>query len=283
MVSYTVEQLRGDGPQYAMALLLNALERGEPFVTYGSIKRELENQWGVDTIFPTQIGNVAGSLMNQILEADKDAPLINLLITRNNGIPGAGVSSFLYGRYKKKKYKDFESLPKDEKIAVVEHERKLIFKYPHWKKVSESLFGNDVQLVDEESKFYDHHYSSSGESYEHKTLKKYIANNPKSIGLASRYGHGDEEVLLLSGDIVDVSFASGIDFKMVEVKSIKSSDDDLQRGIYQCVKYREVKKAEHAPYVVNVESILVTERALPKELEYRAKTLGVIHKVVMIN
>ena len=43
MVSYTVEQLRGDGPQYAMALLLNALERGEPFVTYGSIKRELEN------------------------------------------------------------------------------------------------------------------------------------------------------------------------------------------------------------------------------------------------
>ncbi|HGY9581435.1 hypothetical protein [Vibrio harveyi] len=44
MVSYTVEQLRDDGPQYAMALLLNALESGEPFVTYGAIKRELENQ-----------------------------------------------------------------------------------------------------------------------------------------------------------------------------------------------------------------------------------------------
>ncbi|MDK9755143.1 hypothetical protein KIV40_06715 [Vibrio sp. D173a] len=91
MVSYTVEQLREDGPQYAMALLLNALESGEPFVTYGAIKRELENQWAVDTIFPTQIGYVAGSLMNQILELDENAPLINVLITRSNGIPGAGV------------------------------------------------------------------------------------------------------------------------------------------------------------------------------------------------
>lgn len=283
MVSYTVEKLRNDGPQYAMALLLNALESGEPFVTYGSIKSELERQWDVEAIFPTQIGHVAGSLMNQILETDEDAPLINVLITRGNGIPGTGVSDYLYDRYGKRKYKKFDSLPRDEQVAVVERERKLVFNYPHWQEVSESLFGNNVQLINEPSKFDDHHYGSGGESDEHKKLKQYIANNPKSIGLGARYGYGVEEAPLLSGDIVDVSFASGIDFKMVEVKSIKSSDDDLQRGIYQCVKYREVKKAEHAPYFVNVESILITERELPEELKYRAKTLGIRHKMVVVN
>lgn len=283
MVSYTVEQLRVDGPQYAMALLLNALESGEPFVTYGSIKSELEMQWGVDTIFPTQIGQVAGSLMNQILEIDKDAPLINVLITRDNGIPGKGVSNYLYARYKRSKYKKFDSLSKDERITVVERERELVFNYPHWQEINKTLFGKNVRLIDTPSNFNDENYGSGGESDEHKNLKKYIAKNPKSIGLGSRFRIGIEEVPLLSGDIVDVSFSAGIDFKMVEVKSIKSSDDDLQRGIYQCVKYREVKKAEHAPYLVTVESILVTERELPKDLQQRAKTLGVRHKVVVVN
>lgn len=283
MVSYTVEQLRDDGPQYAMALLLKALEDGEPFVTYGAIKRELESQWAVDRIFPTQIGNVAGSLMNQILAIDESAPLINMLITRSNGIPGKGVSGYLYDRYGKKKYRDWDSLPIHKKIKVVEHERELVFNYPHWYKISQTIFGKGVQLIDKPSKFYDHYYGSGGESDEHRNLKRYIANNPKSIGLGIRFGSGTEEVLLLSGDIVDVYFSKGIDYKMVEVKSIKSSDNDLQRGIYQCVKYREVKKAEHAPFFVNVESILVTERDLPEELKHRAKTLGVRHKVVVVN
>lgn len=283
MVSYTVEQLRDDGPQYAMALLLKALESGEPFVTYGSIKRELENQWGVDTIFPTQIGHVAGSLMNQILEIDESAPLINVLITRGNGIPGVGVSGYLYDRYGKRKYKKFNELPKDKQISIIERERKLVFNYSHWREISENLFGNNVQLTNIPAQFDDHQYGFGGESDEHKNLKNYIANNPKSIGLGARFGIGEKEMSLLSGDIVDVSFTSGADFKMVEVKSTKSSDDDLQRGIYQCVKYREVKKAEHAPYLVNVESILVTERDLPEELKHRAKTLGIRHKIVAVN
>ena len=283
MVTYTIEQLRDDGPQYAMALLLEALENGEPFVTYSAIKRELEYQWDVDTIFPTQIGHVAGSLMDQILLIDESAPLINALITRGNGIPGKGISGYLYKRYGKKKYKDWNSLPKDKKVEVIEHERELVFNYSHWHELSESLFGKDVHLSDETSKFNDYNYGSGGESDEHKSLKQYIAKNPKSIGLGTRFGVGAEEVPLLSGDIVDVTFSRGTEYKMVEVKSIKSSDDDFQRGIYQCVKYREVKKAEHAPYFINVKSLLVTERDLPEELKHRAKILGVSHKVVVVN
>jgi len=283
MSTYTVEQLRNEGPQYAMALLLRALDAGEPFVTYGAIKDELQKQWKVDTIFPTQIGHVAGSLMNQILEIDEGAPLINVLITRGNGIPGEGVSSYLYKRYNKKKYKRWDSLSKDEKIEAVDRERELVFNYPNWHKVHNQLFGKNVQLTASPEPLQDHDYGSGGESDEHKGLKKYVAENPKSIGLGKQYSIGTQELSLLSGDIVDVTFSKGINYKLVEVKSIKSSDDDLQRGIYQCVKYREVKKAEHAPYMVNVESILVTERPLPEELKYRAKVLGVRHKIVRVN
>ena len=67
----------------------------------------------------------------------------------------------------------------------------------------------------------------------------------------------------MSGDKVDVMFIAHDKFRAVEVKSLKSNDDDLKRGIYQCVKYREVKSAEIAPYEADVEAILVVEPELP--------------------
>jgi len=77
MATYTIEQLRNDGPQFAMAMLLRCLSIGEPFITYGAIGNELEYQLNIKTIFPTQIGHVAGSLTNRILEIDPNAPLIS--------------------------------------------------------------------------------------------------------------------------------------------------------------------------------------------------------------
>ena len=82
MPAYTVEQLKENGPPFAMAMLLNCIVRGESFVTYDSLRRELEYQMNIDRIWPTHPGEVAGSLMDQILKIDPNAPLINVLITR---------------------------------------------------------------------------------------------------------------------------------------------------------------------------------------------------------
>ena len=82
MSTYTVEDLSMEGPQYAMAMLLECIKKGEPFVTYGEIRDELEFQMEIDKIFTVQIGHVAGTLMNEILEIDPKAPLINVLITK---------------------------------------------------------------------------------------------------------------------------------------------------------------------------------------------------------
>ena len=67
MSSYTLEQLGNEGPQFAMAMLIPCLKSGEPFITYGKIRDELQHQLQIRTIFPTQIGHVAGSLMDKAL------------------------------------------------------------------------------------------------------------------------------------------------------------------------------------------------------------------------
>lgn len=288
MSNYTIEGLCETGPRYAMAMLIECINSGEPFVTYGQIAGELEYQLNIDKIFPTHIGSVAGTLMNTILEKYPRAPLINLLVTRPNGIPGRGVGSYLAARYKNKKLANWVDIPIEKKKQIVENERKKIFKFQSWHKIYKELFGKVVALrKKDETEDYDPNVSGgrggSAESDEHKRLKEWVAKNPTKIGLNKSFGKGAMEARLLSGDEVDVLFSDGNTYKTVEVKSLRSKDGDLQRGIYQCVKYREVKKAEHLPYSINVQSILVAERDLNSELKIRAKLLGVKFMCVSVN
>lgn len=286
MSTYTIENLCTDGPPIAMAMLLACLRRGEPFVTYGKIRAALEPKLGVDTIFPTQIGYVAGSLMNMILEQDPDAPLINVLITRANGIPGKGAGGYLADRYRQPTLRNWDAISTARKLRIVERERQLIQRYGNWEEISQALFRTaalwPVPPLDEA----DHPGQGRGgeaESAEHKALKSWVAANPTRIGLSKNFGPGEAEVWLQSGDEVDVMFSNEMVFRPVEVKSIRSGYEDLKRGIYQCVKYREVKIAEMRPYDVDVEAILVTERELPPDLLERARLLNVRCKCVAVN
>lgn len=110
MSSYTFEELGEKGPPVAMAMLLDCLKGGEPFVTYGAIREELEYQLNIKTIFSTHIGHVAGTLMNKILKVDERAPLINALITRPNGKPGVGVGNYFANRYKNNAYRKWDKI-----------------------------------------------------------------------------------------------------------------------------------------------------------------------------
>ena len=51
------------------------------------------------------------------------------------------------------------------------------------------------------------------------------------------------EMLLYSGDIIDVSFQNNNIWIGVEVKSSISNSKDIIRGIFQCVKYKAVMDA----------------------------------------
>jgi len=288
MPSYTVQQLRDDGPQFAMAMLLRCISSGEPFVTYGNLREELQYQLGIDKIFPTQIGEVAGKLMDTILLIDPKAPLINVLITRGNGIPGTGAGYYLAERYKQKKLANWDKVKNSAKLALIERERNKVFKYRKWDIIYNQLFTNSARkklrpVEEKESDYSGKRFGGAAESKEHKKLKGWVAADPTRIGLSKLFGEGSPEYGLLSGDEVDVMFQRGNSYRAVEVKSIKSADHDLKRGIYQCVKYREVKVAEAKPFFVDVQAILVTERDLPEDLKERARINQVKTKTVSIN
>jgi hypothetical protein len=85
------------------------------------------------------------------------------------------------------------------------------------------------------------------------------------------------EYPLKSGDKIDVVFESTNSILGVEVKSLRSGTDDIERGIYQCVKYSAVHKAENE--VNNIKKrtncILVLEGKLPRGLKRIINTLDI--------
>ena len=80
-----------------------------------------------------------------------------------------------------------------------------------------------------------------GEGEEHKALKNFIASNP-SVLKHKIISKGETEHILLSGDRLDVFFKA--ENVAVEVKPKFSPEDDVTRGIFQCVKYKAVLEAE---------------------------------------
>ena len=70
----------------------------------------------------------------------------------------------------------------------------------------------------------------------------------------------------------------------VEVKSARSMERDLRRGIFQCVKYRSVLNAqallEFKTSLPAIRARLVSEKPLPPELLRLAKTLEVETQVI---
>jgi hypothetical protein len=69
---------------------------------------------------------------------------------------------------------------------------------------------------------------------------------------------------------------------VVEVKAANANDADLERGIYQCVKYQALLRAELKAEgkIPNGSSILITEAQLSSSLQALADLLGV--RVVVV-
>lgn len=291
MSEYTISYLNEEGSKHAMANLIKCVEHGEPFVTYGGIGRHLEQRLSISRVFATRIGGVVGTMMDKILVVDPDAPLLNALTTRSNGIPGEGVAGYIDQKYLKESKKKWADLSDKKKLKIVERIRQDVRSYSKWDEIYQNLWGEQVadnfpeEEINEDS---DSNRSGSGyggpaESDEHKALKEWVAKNPAEIGIPERFGNGKSEFKLLSGDVVDVLFSDGKSFFAVEVKSVISSDDDFRRGLYQCVKYCAVLEAQELPVKADVTGILVTERDLGGELKRRRKLFEIKHIVTAVN
>lgn len=208
-------------------------------ITYGQVALEI----GISNprVLNYPLGSIGTTLETLSNELSISIPPIQcLVVNKNTKLPGEGIGWFLQGRLKD----DFNLLSRSEKVAIVRSLHGEIFDFDRWHLVLGriGLAYPDEGLDAQPNEDQQNHFGRK-ESKDHKRLKEYVAQHPHLIGIKNCLS-GKTEYGLLSGDRMDVSFLTQKEWIGVEVKSKKSSDDDVVRGIFQCVKYNAVINAE---------------------------------------
>jgi hypothetical protein len=160
------------------------------------------------------------------------------------GSPGDDAFSFI-GISKKQ----VSQMPAAARQATARSVRSTILAYQYWRDVLRALnlepLTLDLPPVEAVQNAPDTDWGPGGESEHHKRLKMYLASHYKLLGLKGRF-LASFEVCLPSGDKIDLMLDgsdSGI-CVCIEVKSRISNEEDLIRGIFQCIKYRAVLDAQ---------------------------------------
>ena len=125
-----------------------------------------------------------------------------------------------------------------------------------------------------------YYWGHGGEGLVHKLMKEYISIHPEilKINNTDKNKKAVLEYTLLSADRIDVLFELNNGNRIaVEVKPKNAPDEDILRGIYQCVKYQSLLDAEdtvHNRNRVN-KCILVIGGMLSQENKATASILGI--------
>lgn len=214
-------------------------------------------------------------------ETHQQVPTLNALVKGKNGLPSDGFSYV---------YSDYDNYPDDVKRALVNELNNKAIRYESWGIVLQllNLKPSTINSTKDEAIIRSgKNYGAGGEGEKHKALKEFIYLHPESIGIKNAKTDGRKtEYILLSGDRLDVYFETEDGERIaVEVKSAISPDDDILRGIYQCVKYKAVLDAEckaHGKFSSN-RSVLVIEGHLSESnwLVKDALEVPVIENYVM--
>ena len=231
-------------------------------ISYGDLAKELDMPNPRNLNFP--LGSIGKTLLELGEKWQEEIPPIQgIVVKQETGLPGDGVN-FIDGK-----------LNPRQKEAIVQEKLGSVFSYPKWSDVlkacglSPAKPLNPPEPPDPRSRTH--------ESEAHKRFKNYIARHPKKVELKKSLAPGKTEHKLPSGDIPDVLFQNARCRIAVEVKSRISNEDDLRRGLFQCVKYRAILRAcrslEGGTY--EADALLAIEGSLPKELIPVKNTLGV--------
>ncbi|WP_205028108.1 hypothetical protein [Oleisolibacter albus] len=197
----------------------------------------------------------------------------SLVINQHHRLPGEGFEGFLAQRMK-----EYQNLSPADKRAYLEAYWHEVYAYPYWQDVLEACklapASSGASNIIEKAKTGKS--GGGGEGEEHRSLKEYVSNNPRLVGLPT-HTRGRTEASLPSGDKIDVLFEAPERLVAVEVKSRISDDVDLVRGLFQCVKYRAVMEAERgfksARYSIDI--FLASGRCFPESLRSLQNSLGV--------
>ena len=279
----------------ALPLLIWCAKNGRT-ITYGQLDREIVNRGLGHHVIAVQYGYPAGSIGNALIETEQEwgkpiPPLNAIIVNARNGLPGSGVNAYLE-RYRQTD-KRVDDMSEGEKRAIVDEIHQEIFAYERWNDVLKEYGLCPIQggIMDEAFDADEIErpgrggWSSEGESKQHKKVKDFVATNPDAVGLPRNTMRGQTEYLFASGDKADIVFKTKTGYLGVEVKSIISNDADLNRGLFQAVKYQSLLRAEQKAVLSppTAQAVLVTERSLPTALQNLADILGIFIYVVSVN
>ncbi|WP_343792706.1 hypothetical protein [Brevundimonas kwangchunensis] len=298
--SATNENFRRHGLAPTMRWLI-AVALNKSWLTYGGLKRLLEENDGFSTIFPTRIGWVAGAMMETIQAVEPDAPLLNVLVvSQTDETPSRGAGEFMAKRlgdprlaapgYKKQYPGSWERHFNKAASEVY------AYSADDWARLYKKVFGQPLlpdRMADDRDTLQEGNeedsgggafkYGAGGEGPAHRALRLWVMNNPAEIRRSFATARTETEFGLDSGDRVDVAYHLPDRSVMIEVKSRISNVVDLHRGVFQCVKYRAVKEAMDVRTDPLVEVFLVTETKIPGEIKALLKRHDIRHVQVPLD
>ena len=253
-------------------------------ITYGEWDVQIEERGLGSHVFVAQYGYPAGTIGDACeayaAETGVPVPPINLLVVnKKTRVPGLRADNYI--RRFCARFLDRDVDPKRltlrEKRGIIDRAQEEIFDFPSWGEVLEACGLAETEAPRSKRKRRRPRrsgWSTGPESEAHKRLKQRLADDPALVGLKTDE-NGVQEHSLWSGDRLDVYFKRAA--VGVEVKTADAGFDEIHRGVFQCVKYKAVLRAQqvHDRKIPTADCLLAVGGALPEELEQIASLFGV--------
>lgn len=244
----------------ALPILVRQAKASSP-IYYSSLSRELgmKNPRNLDYV----LGTIGRSLVKLSQKwATKIPPIEALVCNKLTDMPGAGVAGFLPD--------DYRSANRALQKKVLRECLWDIFRFGQWDQVLTEFKLAPLSLphlstVAPHRRAHRRMGVGAVESEEHKALKQFVSKHPELFGLPKRTGPGHVEFAFPSDDSVDVLFQGRDNWVGVEVKPRSAPEDEIERGIFQCIKYRALIEAYQMIHQIRPSSrvVLVLGGSLP--------------------
>ena len=290
-MKWTNENLNRHALQPVMQWLIWAAHN-QSAITYSQAAKQLLGIGFKNNRFAApRVGSVvAGGIMEKIGLHSGVPPLNVLLINDEMQLPNFGFCRDLAiwhdgDRIRETEYAEIARGNNNRWRTMCRQAMSAVYAYPKWNEVFKNVWGQD----------YPKHHSpelrpamnpqepdglnfpGGGEGEGHRRLREWVMTHPEAVDEQYADRPTATEVMLKSGDRVDVVIylSDRLSDKTVavEVKSRVSNEADLERGVYQCIKYKAIMDAMD----MNAEAVLVTEKDLPRRLKSFAHDHHVTH------
>jgi len=265
-------------------ILIRRAKEGRP-ITYGDLAGELHREFGHlpkarKTLYGPPVGAI-GVAIRELSDrwGDRIPPINTIVVRASTGFPGVGADEIAHYFFE-----DNGRGMKKNRDAYLLAAMDAVYNYGNqWDRVAEALGAPGLEpatgVIDqgEPIALPDLPTGHKPESDEHMAIKAWICDRPKWLAAFGRFGAGVDERYISSGDRLDAYFDSEKKRLAVEVKTSKASDAELMRGVYQCVKYRAVLRAEELALrrVPNGDAVLVCTRSPSRKTAALIKRLNV--------